>query len=80
VFYISSAIYLAGALLYGFLASGERQPWALDTDPNNINLSDSDNPTQKDDNSAATVATAATAIAVAAAAVGQDNLAVVLDD
>ena len=27
---ISSAIYLAGAVFYGFFASGERQPWAMD--------------------------------------------------
>ncbi|XP_034239075.1 vesicular glutamate transporter 1 [Thrips palmi] len=34
VFMISSSIYLAGALIYGIFASGERQPWADDTPSN----------------------------------------------
>ncbi|XP_049766857.1 vesicular glutamate transporter 2-like [Schistocerca cancellata] len=31
VFYIASAIYLTGAIFYGLFASGERQPWALES-------------------------------------------------
>jgi ACS family sodium-dependent inorganic phosphate cotransporter len=31
VFYIASAIYLVGAVIYGVFASGERQSWAKDT-------------------------------------------------
>jgi ACS family sodium-dependent inorganic phosphate cotransporter len=31
VFYIASAIYLVGAIIYGVFASGERQSWAKDT-------------------------------------------------
>jgi len=31
VFYIASAIYLVGAIVYGIFASGERQSWAKDT-------------------------------------------------
>ncbi|XP_063620992.1 vesicular glutamate transporter 1 [Cydia splendana] len=30
VFFISSAIYLLGAIVYGFLCSAERQPWVLE--------------------------------------------------
>jgi ACS family sodium-dependent inorganic phosphate cotransporter len=30
VFYIASAIYLVGAVIYGVFASGERQSWAED--------------------------------------------------
>lgn len=29
VFYISAAIYIFGALVFGFLSSGTTQPWAL---------------------------------------------------
>ncbi|XP_069674254.1 vesicular glutamate transporter 2-like [Periplaneta americana] len=32
VFYIASAIYLAGAIIYGLFASGDRQSWAMDED------------------------------------------------
>lgn len=28
VFYITSGVYLVGALAYGIFASGEKQPWA----------------------------------------------------
>ena len=31
MFYIASAIYLVGAVIYGVFASGERQSWAKDT-------------------------------------------------
>lgn len=34
VFYISSAIYLVGAIIYGVFASGERQSWAKDKPQN----------------------------------------------
>lgn len=34
VFYIASAIYLVGAIIYGVFASGERQSWAKDTPQN----------------------------------------------
>jgi ACS family sodium-dependent inorganic phosphate cotransporter len=30
VFYIASAIYLVGAVIYGLFASGEQQIWAKD--------------------------------------------------
>uniref|UniRef100_A0A1B6IUG6 Major facilitator superfamily (MFS) profile domain-containing protein n=2 Tax=Homalodisca liturata TaxID=320908 RepID=A0A1B6IUG6_9HEMI len=30
VFYIASAVLLAGALIYGIFASGEKQPWAME--------------------------------------------------
>lgn len=30
VFFISSGIYLVGAIIYGLFCSGERQPWAID--------------------------------------------------
>lgn len=30
VFYISSAVYLFGFIIYGLFASGELQPWAID--------------------------------------------------
>lgn len=31
---------MAGALIYGIFASGERQPWAEDTPCNNLTLKD----------------------------------------
>jgi ACS family sodium-dependent inorganic phosphate cotransporter len=34
VFYIASAIYLVGAIIYGVFASGERQSWAKDQPQN----------------------------------------------
>lgn len=34
VFYITSAIYLVGAIIYGMFASGERQSWAMDKQQN----------------------------------------------
>lgn len=33
VFYISSAVYLFGCIFYGFFASGELQPWAVESQP-----------------------------------------------
>ena len=30
VFFITSAIYLVGAVVYGIFASGERQSWAIE--------------------------------------------------
>jgi len=38
VFYIASAIYLVGAIIYGVFASGERQSWAKDTPQNTRTL------------------------------------------
>jgi ACS family sodium-dependent inorganic phosphate cotransporter len=34
VFYIASAIYLVGAIIYGVFASGEQQSWAEDKPQN----------------------------------------------
>ncbi|KAJ8952109.1 hypothetical protein NQ314_007602 [Rhamnusium bicolor] len=33
VFYISSGIYLFGAVIYGLFASGELQSWAIESEP-----------------------------------------------
>ncbi|KAJ8967878.1 hypothetical protein NQ317_016090 [Molorchus minor] len=41
VFYISSGIYICGAIVYGLFASGERQSWAIDVEPSNIILKNS---------------------------------------
>ncbi|XP_018578564.1 sialin-like, partial [Anoplophora glabripennis] len=35
VFYISAGIYLVGAVIYGLFASGEIQPWAIESEPLN---------------------------------------------
>ncbi|XP_049865733.1 vesicular glutamate transporter 1-like isoform X1 [Pectinophora gossypiella] len=33
VFFISAAIYLIGAIVYGIFASGEKQPWVIELEP-----------------------------------------------
>jgi len=38
VFYIASAIYLLGAIIYAFCASGERQPWAIEEEIQNSSM------------------------------------------
>lgn len=43
VFFISSLIYLFGAIFYGIFASGERQPWAMDDQFENQNELDNTN-------------------------------------
>lgn len=38
VFFIASAIYLLGAVIYAFCASGERQPWAIEEEIQNSSM------------------------------------------